>query len=69
MPEEQKKLKQGEVKEFTKKATDEKEKDFKASGVEGTKDAEKEKEKEKEKTEIVRGEDVVKILRNKGVKI
>lgn len=62
-----KKLKQGESDEITKKATGE-EKDFKTSGIEGTKDAINPSLKAGE-PEIVRGEDVVKILRAKGVKI
>lgn len=62
-----KKLKQGELEEITKKATDE-EKDFKTSGIEGTKDSTNPSLKAGE-PEIVRGEDVIKILRAKGVKI
>lgn len=64
-----KKLKQGESEDITKKATDE-EKDFKTSGVEGTKDSSPKPVVSKvEPPEIVRGEDAVKILRAKGVKI
>lgn len=64
-----KKLKQGESDEITKKATDE-EKDFKTSVIEGTKDSSPKPPPEGDnKPEIVRGEDVVKILRAKGVKI
>lgn len=99
--EKKKKLKQGETEDITKKATDEN-KDFKTSGVEGTKDsspqppppdpgrgqAEGDNKAETQNTtpnvligdpnpvvskvepsEIVRGEDVIKILRAKGVKI
>ena len=74
--EKKKKLKQGETEDITKKATDE-EKEFKASGVEGTKDAspkpppegENKSEIRNPKPEIVRGEDVIKILRAKGVQI
>lgn len=66
-----KKLKQGESEDITKKATDE-EKDFKTSGIEGTKDGKVTEHRvptDPDKPEIVRGEDVVKILRAKGVKI
>ena len=67
--EKKKKLKQGETEDITKKATGE-EKDFKTSGIEGTKDSSPKPPPEGEnKPEIVRGEDVVKILRAKGVKI
>jgi hypothetical protein len=48
--------KRGKVNEITKKSTDSKDKEFSGSGIEGTK-------------EVVRGEDVLKILRKKGVKI
>ena len=65
--EKKKKLKQGETEDITKKATDE-EKDFKTSGIEGTKDAINPSLKAGD-PEIVRGEDVVKMLRAKGVKI
>ncbi len=53
--------KNGETKEITKKAETEDEKEFKGSGVEGTKEV-------KEKT-YVTGEDVIKKLRKKGHKI
>lgn len=59
---ESKKTKQGETEEITKKYTDQESKEFKASGVEGTKDA-------TPPSEVVRGEDVVKRLREKGYKI
>lgn len=65
-PKETKKPKQGETEKITKK-TDEKDKDFKSSGIEGTKD--EKSETQNPKSEIVRGEDVVKILREKGHKI
>lgn len=66
-PKETKKPKQGETEKITKKTTDEKDKDFKSSGVEGAKD--EKSETQNPKSEIVRGEDVVKILREKGHKI
>ncbi len=55
-----------DTKEITKKTTGE-DKEFKEEGIEGTKSAE-EKEEKKEKT-YVTGEDVLKKLRAKGVKV
>lgn len=63
-----KKLKQGEVDTITNKSiggSDSKE--FKASGIEGTKEAEAQDQTEEKR--VVRGEDVIKILREKGVHI
>ncbi len=56
--------KKGETKEITKKAETAEDKEFKGSGVEGTKDAEEVEEKP-----YVTGEDVIKKLRKKGHKI
>ena len=61
--------KQGETEEITKKTTDEA-KDFKTSGVEGTKDSSPQPTPEGDnKPEIVRIEDVIKKMRAKGYKI
>ena len=65
--EKKKKLKQGEIEKITEKADDQ-DKDFKSSGVEGTKEKKLVPDTDRG-SEIVRGEDVVKILRAKGVKI
>lgn len=62
------KLKQGETGKITKTKITEEEKDFKDSGIEGTKDASKEEEKKEEKS-FVTGEDVIKKKRAEGYPI
>lgn len=61
--------KRGEITKVGKSSETDQEKEFKSSGVEGEKQQEDAEVKKKPGPEIVRGEDVLKILRSKGYKI